>query len=96
MRAHSAWLAESARARPGFAASKNAKGGDGWYDGDAFLLELADSKISKTDERVKACLVEYVRLSREEKKGTNDKFEKDYASLLAEYLKKYEKQPEKK
>jgi hypothetical protein len=75
---------------------KNARGGDGWYDGDAFHLELADSKISKTDERVKACLAEYVRLSREEKKGKNEKFEKDYAGLLAEYLKKYEKEPEKK
>lgn len=75
---------------------KNAKGGDGWYEGDAFHLELADSKISKTDERVKACLAEYVRLSREEKKGTNETFEKDYASLLKEYLQKYEKEPEKK
>ena len=74
---------------------KNAKGGDGWYDGDAFHLEMADSKIAKTDDRVKACLEEYARLSRKEGKGKNAKFEKDYADLLKDYLKKYEKEPEK-
>jgi hypothetical protein len=75
---------------------KNAKGGDGWYDGDSFHLEMADSKISKTDDRVKACLDEYARLSRKENKGKNEKFEKDYAGLLKEYLEKYEKKKEKK
>ena len=75
---------------------KNAKGGDGWYDGDSFHLEMADSKISKTDDRVKACLEEYARLSRKEGKGKNDKFEKDYASLLKDYLKKYDKDAQKK
>lgn len=75
---------------------KNARGGDGWYDSDAFHLEMADSKMSKTDERVKACLDEYARLSRQENKGKNEKFEKDYAKLLEEYLKKYEKKAEKK
>jgi hypothetical protein len=69
---------------------KNAKGADGWFDGDAFHLELSDSKIAKTDERVVACLDEYARLSRQENKGKNDKFEKDYAALLKDYLKKYE------
>jgi hypothetical protein len=75
---------------------KNANGGDGWYDGDAFHLEMADSKISKTDDRVNACLDEYARLSRKEGKGKNDKFEKDYASLLKDYLAKYDKEAEKK
>jgi hypothetical protein len=74
---------------------KNARGGDGWYDGDAFHLEMADSKISKTDDRVKACLEEYARLSRKENKGKNERFEKDYAGLLKDYLKKYEKQADK-
>jgi len=75
---------------------KNAKGQDGWYDGDAFHLEMADSKIAKTDERVKACLDEYARLSRKENKGKNEKFEKDYAALLRPYLAKYEPAEAKK
>ena len=74
---------------------KNARGGEGWFDGDAFHLEMADSKIAKTDDRVKACLEEYARLSREEKKGKNEKFEKDYAGLLKDYLKKYDDKPSK-
>ncbi len=68
---------------------KNYKGADGWGDGDEFHLELSDSKIAKTDERVKACFDEYARLSRKEGKGTNDKFEKEYASELKAYLEKY-------
>jgi hypothetical protein len=75
---------------------KNAKGGDGWYDGDEFHLEMADSKLAKTDERVVACLDEYARLSRQENQGKNEKFEKDYAKLLEPYLKKYEKKADKK
>lgn len=70
---------------------KNYKGADGWGAGDEFHLEMADSKIAKTDERVKACLDEYARLSRQEKKGRNEKFEKNYADLLKPYLEKYEK-----
>lgn len=68
---------------------KNAAGKDGWYEGDAFHLELSDSKIAKTDDRVKACFDEYARLSRQENKGKNDKFEKNYASDLKAYLEKY-------
>lgn len=75
---------------------KNANGGEGWFDGDAFHLEMSDSKVDKTDDRVKACLEEYARLSRKENKGKNDKFEKDYGSLLKDYLAKYEKKDEKK
>ena len=70
---------------------RNAAGKDGWFAGDAFHLELADSKMPKTDERVKACLEEYARLSRKEKKGRNEKFEKDYARLLEPYIAEYEK-----
>lgn len=76
---------------------KNFKTGDGWAEGDAFHLEMADSRISKTDDRVKACLDEYARLSRQEKGGKkNTSFEKTYAGLLKEYLAKYEKAAEKK
>jgi len=75
---------------------KNANGKDGWYDGDSFHLELADSKIAKTDERVKACFEEYARLSRKENKGSNDKFEKEYASDLKSYLEKYTPKDEAK
>jgi hypothetical protein len=70
---------------------KNYTGADGWGPGDEFHLELSDSKMAKTDERVVACLDEYARLSRQENKGKNEKFEKDYAKLLAPYLAKYEK-----
>jgi hypothetical protein len=70
---------------------KNYKGADGWGPGDEFHLELSDSKMAKTDERVIACLDEYARLSRQEGKGKNEKFEKDYAKLIAPYIKKYEK-----
>jgi hypothetical protein len=70
---------------------KNYKGADGWGDGDEFHLELSDAKMAKTDERVVACLDEYARLSRQEGKGKNEKFESKYAKLLAPYLKKYEK-----
>jgi len=70
---------------------KNAAGGDGWNDTDSFHLELADSKISHTDERVTACFEEYVRLTREKGKGKNDNFEKDYASKLKPYIDAAEK-----
>jgi hypothetical protein len=70
---------------------KNASGGDGWDDGDSFHLELADSKIAHTDERVKACFQEYVRLTREKGKDKNDKFEKSYASELKSYIEAAEK-----
>jgi hypothetical protein len=39
-----------------------------WYDGDAFHLEMSDSKIAETDDRVKACLEEYARRSRREQR----------------------------
>lgn len=75
---------------------KNANGGDGWFDGDAFHVEMADSKIAKTDKRVEACFEEYARLSRKEDKGKNEKFEKEYASDLKSYLEKYTPKEEKK
>ena len=70
---------------------KNYKGEDGWGPGDEFHLELPDSKISKTDERVGACLAEYAKLTRKDGKAKNDKFEKDYSSLLEKYVSQYDK-----
>ena len=55
---------------------KNYKAGDGWAEGDSFHLELPDARMPKTDERVHACLVEYVRLTYEAGKPPNEKFEK--------------------
>lgn len=69
---------------------KNFKGADGWGDGDEFHLEIAESKVSRTDERAKACLDEYAKMTRQDGKTKNDKFEKDYAKLLKEYIAKYE------
>jgi hypothetical protein len=74
---------------------KNAKGGDGWSSWDGFHLELPDSKMSKSDKRAEACLAEYARLTREDGKGTNDKFEKKYKDLLKPYIEKYEKSKKK-
>lgn len=68
---------------------RNAAGKDGWYDGDAFHLELSDSKLAKVDDRVRACFDEYARLSRQENKGRNERFEKQYASDLKAYIEKY-------
>ena len=56
---------------------KNYKAGDGWAEGDSFHLELPDARMPKTDERVQACLVEYVKLTHAAGKPANDRFEKD-------------------
>jgi hypothetical protein len=70
---------------------KNAGGGDGWPSWDEFHVELPDSKVAQSDARATACIAEYARLTREEGKKQNPKFEKDYAKLLEPYLAKYEK-----
>jgi hypothetical protein len=70
---------------------KNAKGGDGWFDGDAFHLELPESKLDKSDKRVTACFEEYAKLTRKDGKSQNDKFEKEYAKDLEPYVSKYDK-----
>ena len=44
-----------------------------------------------SDERAASCVAEYARLTREEGKKQNQKFEKDYAKLLEPYVAKYEK-----
>jgi hypothetical protein len=69
---------------------KNAKGTDGWYDRDAFHFELPASKLRKSDERAKACLQEYVRLTREAGEEKNETFEDKHPRELAPFLKKYE------
>ena len=70
---------------------KNASGGDGWSSWDGFHLELPDSKMSTSDKQAQACLDEYARLSREEGKGKNEKFERSYEKLLKPFIEKYEK-----
>jgi hypothetical protein len=71
---------------------KNKDGKDGWPEGtDKFHLELPGSKISRSDERALSCLDEYARLTREEGKNKNARFERDYVNLLKPYIKKYEK-----
>jgi hypothetical protein len=70
---------------------KDAGGGDTWFDSDPFHVELPDSKVSRTDERAKACLQEYARLTREKGQRKNPGFEKTYAKLLGPYLKDYDK-----
>jgi len=74
----------------------NADGKAGWCDWDAMHLEMPDAKISGEDARAKACLDEYARLSRKEKKGTNARFEKDFAKELKPYLEKYTSDDDKK
>jgi hypothetical protein len=70
---------------------KNAKGGDGWSSWDGFHLELPDSKMSTSDKQAQACLDEYARLTREEGKDKNEKFETSYEKLLKPFIEKYEK-----
>jgi hypothetical protein len=73
---------------------KNYTGTDGWAEGaDKFHLELPESRISRSGERALACLDEYARLTREEGKKKNEKFEKKYTNLLKPYVEKYEKKP---
>jgi hypothetical protein len=74
---------------------KNFSGGDGWSGKDGFHLELPDSKMLHTDPRAKACLQEYVRLTRSSGKILNTDFENDYAKLLKEYVDRYEKASKK-
>jgi hypothetical protein len=70
---------------------KDAGGGDTWFDSDPFHVELPDSKVSRTDERAKACLEEYARLTREKNQRKNPTFERSFAKLLEPYFKDYEK-----
>jgi hypothetical protein len=57
--------------------------------GDSFHLELPDSKIAKTDERVSACFEEYVRLTRSKNGKPNDKFEEAYEKELKPYIERF-------
>jgi len=72
---------------------KNYKGQDGWGHGDEFHLELPNAKIAKTDERVKACLQEYIRLTHEGGKPKNTKFEETNRALLKPYIDATEAKP---
>ncbi len=75
---------------------KDAGGNDNWVDWDPFHVEMADSKIKMSDERVTACLDEYARLSRQENKGKNEQFETKYARELKSHIDKYTPKEDKK
>lgn len=60
----------------------NFKGEAGYRGGDEFHLELPDAKISKTSDRAKKCMEEYVRQTRKQGKSKNKKFEKSYKKLI--------------
>ncbi len=70
---------------------KNWEAGDGWSAGDEFHLELPNARMAVTDDRAKACLTEYVRLTRGVGMHPNAKFEKEYAKLLKPYIDAAEK-----
>ncbi|GMG82723.1 hypothetical protein LNKW23_19360 [Paralimibaculum aggregatum] len=60
----------------------NHRGKLGWGDGDEFHLELPNSKISRRSAKARACMDEYVRLTREKAKPKNDRFETKYKKLI--------------
>jgi hypothetical protein len=66
---------------------KNAAGKDGWPSWDQFHLELDDAKIKRSSERAQACVEEYVRLTRKDKKKKNTGFEKNYKKMIDKALK---------
>lgn len=70
---------------------RNAEGRDGWYEGDAFHLELPESRIALTDVRAQACMEEYVRLTRQEGRSRNDRFERSYAAELKPFVEEFER-----
>ena len=70
---------------------KNYKGKDGYGDGDAYHLELPDSRPKRSDKEVIACMTEYATQTRVKGKKKNDKFEKSWAKDLKKYLEEAEK-----
>ena len=73
---------------------KNYAGKDGFNESDAYHLELPDSKLPFSDKRVQECLVHYAKMTREDGKKKNEKFEKD--AQIKKYLDEYEKKLQKK
>jgi hypothetical protein len=67
----------------------NYKGETGYSEGDAYHLELPDSKLPVTDKRVQECLTYYAQMTRDDGKKKNAKFEND--SAIKKFLDDYEK-----
>lgn len=82
----SEWAAEMKK--HGF---KNYKGKDGYGDGDAYHLELPDSRPKRSDSEVIACMKEYCTQTRVNGKSKNDSFEKSWAKDLKKHIEAAEK-----
>jgi len=67
----------------------NYKGQPGYNEGDAYHVELPDSKLPFTDKRVQECLTQYAKLTRDDGKKKNTKFESD--AKIKKFLEDYEK-----
>src|SRR5262249_46569924 len=72
---------------------RNYKNGTTYDHGVEFHLELPDTKLPFTDARVEQCLAEYARMTRDEGKKKNAKFEKE--RKVNQYLSDYEKKNQK-
>jgi len=71
----------------------NYKGEAGYNNGDAYHIELPDSKLPFTDKRVQECVAQYAKLTRDDGKKKNTAFEKD--AQIKKYLDDYEKKQKK-
>ena len=71
----------------------NYKGEAGYNNGDAYHIELPDSKLPFNDKRVQECVAEYAKLTRDDGKKKNAAFEKD--AQIKKYLDDYEKKQKK-
>ncbi|OAN94405.1 hypothetical protein [Sulfitobacter geojensis] len=87
----SEWAAEMKK--QGF---KNYKGKDGYGEGDAYHLELPDSRPKRSDAEVIACMVEYATQTRVNGKKKNDQFEKSWAKDLKKHIEAAEKKADPK
>lgn len=70
---------------------KNYKGKDGYGDGDAYHLELPDSRPKRSDKEVIACMVEYATQTRVNGNKKNASFEKSWAKDLKKHIEAAEK-----
>ena len=75
---------------------KNYKGKDGYGDGDAYHLELPNSRPKRSDSEVIACMKEYATQTRVNGKKKNTEFEKSWAKDLKKHIEEAEKKAEKK
>ncbi|MCH2164981.1 MAG: hypothetical protein MK098_10065 [Marinovum sp.] len=75
---------------------KNYKGKDGYGDGDAYHLELPDSRPKRSDKEVIACMVEYATQTRVNGYKKNEKFEKSWSKDLRKHIESAEKKAAEK